>query len=370
MQPQRGSNIFQVPLTFDYRGGSSSSTKHKILWSLLVLLVDVFLSVVLFLSNTVLSALIWSLVVLFLSTYVLRFVIFRENYFRGKRKELLENNYLFDNTSFWNIYEISSREPHIVKFGTGMRGVFIAFDKDVIVGKDPDNSFDHMESLAEAYKNMQRKGIDCIHIDYMDVVGKDDRMTSLFDLASGVDNEELKMVVTMMYDYTVKSMNLVYASYDVYCFYSYSREDIFWSELQQVIQFFLQANYIRARMLNREAISALTETLLNLDDFSVNNANNSRLMQINNDSNFIRQIWVEKNGVREVLSKTMEEMEEDKRVLQAEKSVKRKSKSKSKDSIDLFSTHENTGLDPLQGYEYTASNGNNQSKDDEDEIEI
>lgn len=340
MKPQVKSDTIQIPITFDAKGGTFQSRQAKGLWTFLVLLVWLFSSVLVVIVGQSWGAWLYPPISLFLFSYVIRFLIFREVYFKAKRKELLENDYSFDHTVFWNIYEIGSRPPYVIKFGTGLRGIFIAFDKDVIVGKEEDHDYSHYEAIAEAYKQMEKRGIECIHLDYMDTVGKDERMAELFEQASKTENADLRKVVLRMYDHTVYNMNRSYASYDIYCFYSYAREDLFWAELQIVMEQFKNANYIRARMLNRDVVQSLVESVINIADFSINRANDGRLMQMNSSSEFIRPIWVERDGQQEVLGKTLEELAEAKRVALAEKTVKRKrgSKSRSKrdQDVDLF----------------------------------
>lgn len=324
MRPRRNSRTVQIPITFDSSGGGRIAQAGRPLWLFLVLIFWVVSSILVAIASDTAKGLLYAPISFFILTYVVRYLILRELFFREKRKKLMENDYLFDHSIFWNIYDISRRYPHITYFGSGLKGIFVALDKDVIVGKDDDYEYDHHEAIADAYQQLQKRGIEAIHIDYMDTVGKDTRMSSLFSQAEKTQNPDLRRVVTRMYDHIEYKMNKSYATYDVYCFYTYARDDIFWDELQIVLDYFRQANYIRARVLDRESISHLVESLMNLTEFSVNRANDTMFKSMNKTDEYLRVIWTEKDGERTEVNKTLEEIAEIKRVAQAEKKVKRK----------------------------------------------
>lgn len=344
MRPKKGSNIVEIPITFDSGGGGlRGAQSSKQLWVFFVILFWLLSSSFVFVASETFFQVVYPFISFFLLSYIVRFLIIRERYFKAKRKELVEHDYMFNHSLFWNIYEISKRYPYTASFGNGMKGIFIALDKDVIVGKDKDNDYYHHEAIANAYQQMEKRGIECIHIDYMDTVGKDERMPNLFKQAERTENPDLKKVIVRKYDHIEETMNKSYASYDVYAFYSHAREDLFWDELQVILGYFREANYIRARALNREEISRLTKSLMNIEEFSVNRANDNLFKEMN-QVEYIRTIWTEKEGVREVLNKTMEEVAEVKRVQQAEKKVKKSrikskglfKKKKEEEDINLF----------------------------------
>jgi hypothetical protein len=343
MKPIKGSDTLQIPITFDNGGGGRSTQTGKPLWVFFTVLFWVISSIIVFVASETLWQWIYPFLSFFLLSYIVRFLIIRERYFKAKRKELMDNDYMFNHSIFWNIYEVGNKYPHIVQFGSGMKGIFIALDKDVIVGKDKDHDYYHHEAIANAYQQMEKRGIECIHIDYMDTVGKDSRMQSLFQQASKTENIDLRRVMVKVYDHIEYTMNKSYASYDVYCFYSGGRDDLFWDELQVVLDYFRQANYIRARALNRDDIAILVKSIMNIDEFSVNRANDNLFKELNQVEH-IRAIWTEKDGSREVLNKTLEEVAEVKRVQQAEKKLKKSKigkkglfkKKKEEEDIDLF----------------------------------
>jgi hypothetical protein len=340
MKPKKGSDIIQIPITFDSRGGGRAAMAAKPLWVFLIVVFWVLSSIIAIIVSTGAGAYLYPLISFFVLSYIVRFVIIRERYFREKRKELIENDYMFQHNVFWNIYEISNRYPYIVQYANGLKGIFVALDKDVIVGKDDEYDFFHHEAIANAYQQMEKRGIECMHIDFMDTVGKDSRLASLFNQAERIENPDLRRVMLRKYDHIEYTMNRAYASYDVYCFYFTGRDDMFWDELQVVLEYFRQANYIRSRVLDRDAISILTKSMMNIEDFSVNRACDNLFKEMH-QVEYIRTLWVEKDGEREVRNKSLEEIEEVRRVSKAEKDIKRKKKGffgrkKVEEDIDLF----------------------------------
>ena len=126
------------------------------------------------------------------------------------------------------------------------------------------------------------------------------------------------------------TMQRSYASYDVYCFMYNGKEELFWDELQVIIEHFNQANYIRHRVLGKEEIGELVKSVMNLDRFSVNRASEKLFEEVGGTS-YIRPIWIERKDERKILNKTREELEEERAVSEVEKEVKAELKKKKKD---------------------------------------
>lgn len=324
MRPEQGSDIIKIPVTFEGGGGNRVRQAGIKMWLFLIFLFWVMISIVGLIVAETVNGYLFPLYALFGLSYIVRYLIFKERFYRARRKTLLENDFMFDHTVFWNAYDISYRYPHFVTFENGAKGLFIAFDKGVVIGKGQDSDFYHHEALTEAYQQVLNRGMEMVHIDYMDVVGKDRRMDNLFKLAEKATNPDIRKVLTRMYDHTDYLMNTSYASYDVYAFTFRGREEQFWFEMEQCLNFFLRANYLRSRVLDRDGITQLVETTMNVQEFSVNRANDAIFKKLNFITEYIKTIWIEKDGTREVLNKTREEIEETRRVNEAEKRVKKK----------------------------------------------
>lgn len=323
MKPKRGSSTVEIPVSFGVTGGRRAEASGVWLWLSLIGFFWFIISVFAIVAGEGVWKLFVPVFMGILSFYTIRFIIMREAYYKKKRKELIENEYQFGHSIFWDVMDISERYPYVATYRSGMKAIFVSLAKDVVVGKGDDYAYDHHEAIADAYQQMQKRGISAIHVDYMDTVGKDQRLGSLFSLAEGTKNDDLRKVMMHIFDNIEFKMNKAYASYDTYAFFSTGREDIFWEELQIVLAEFRKANYIRASVLNRDEIGHLAQSLMNIDEFSVNKAVDS-LMKEMHKTQYIRPIWVERNGERTILNKTREEMTESNRVRKSEKGLKRK----------------------------------------------
>ena len=324
MRPEQGNENIKIPVTFEGGGGNRVRQAGIKMWLFLIFLFWVMISIAALIIADTWKGYLFPLYALFGLSYVVRYLIFRERFYRAKRKQLIENDFMFDHTVFWNIYDISYRYPHFLTFETGTKGLLIAFDKGVVIGKGEHSDFYHHEALTEAYQQVLNRGMDMVHIDYMDVLGKDRRMDSLFSLAEKTVNPDIRKVLTRIYDHTEYLMNNSYASYDVYAFRYRGREEQFWFEMEQCLNFFTRANYLRYRILDREGITQVVESTMNVQEFSVNRTNDAIFKKLNFVTEYIKAIWVERDGTREILNKTREEIEETRRVNEAEKKVKKK----------------------------------------------
>lgn len=360
MIPEKNSPIVEIPLTFDSQSKPQGLDNSKFLLALLVFGVWLFISIIsIFTEYTIIQKVLFIVISFIVGLYIVRYLIMREPYFRKKREDLIDKNYEYPYSIFWNIYEVTKSYPYICRYANGLKSIFVAFDKDVIVGKDRDNEYWHYEAISDAYLQMHKRGIDCIHIDYMDVVGKDDRMTNLFNLANDAENDDLREILTRMYDNVEYIMQHSYAAYDVYCFFYNGKDELFMDELDIVINAFLEANYIRCRVLDKEEIGMLVKSIFNIEKFSVNEAS-EKLFSDLGGTHYITPIWIERGEERKILHKTREEIEAEKRVKEAETYLrnsrvrqsgmkKKMKKLKDEENIELF---QDEGMDDFNnGYQ-------------------
>ena len=327
MIPQKRSPIVQIPITFDSSSKPQGLTNDKFYLSLLFLGIWIFCSIVLILSALSISQKILYIIGLFLViTFIIRFLLMRESYFKKKREDLVEKDFQYPHSVFWNIYEVTNSYPHICRYANGLKSVFVVFDKDVIVGREQDDDYYHYEAIADAYLQMYKRGIDCMHIDYMDTVGKDDRVNSLFDLANNAENKDLKEILTRMFDNVEYIMQHSYASYDVYCFYYNGKDELFMDELDVVLDAFLEANYIRYRILDKNEIGELVKSVFNISEFSVKDSSEKLFTDLGG-THYLTPIWVERetsNGVeRKILNPTMAEIQKQKETKEEERKIKK-----------------------------------------------
>lgn len=362
MIPRKRSPIVEIPVTFD--GGNTKPqglTNDKFYLSLLVFGVWLFLAVVsIFVDITIFRKIIYIIGSFCVALAIIRYLLIREPYFRKKREDLVEKEYQYPYSIFWNIYEVTNSYPTICRYANGLKSVFVVFDKDVIVGREQDAEYYHYEAISEAYLQMHKRGIDCIHIDYMDTVGKDDRVKGLFELANNSENPDLKEVLLRMFDNVEYIMQHSYASYDVYCFFYNGKDELFLDELDVVLDSFLDANYIRYRILDKLEIGELVKSVFNIEEFSVRDAS-ERLFADLGGTHFLTPIWVEReteNGVERVtLNKTTAQKQAEQATREAEKKTRRNKKHLKKELLETDLEEVDLTMDTSQNMNY--NNGSN-----------
>lgn len=331
--PKKDNLYIEIPVTFDSVSKPGGLGNDKFLLAGLCLFVWLITAILCFFVDLAIFQKILYVICSFICiTLFVRFVVLKEHYFMKKRKELIEKDFKYPYSTFWNIYEVSNAYPHICRFANGLKAIFVMFEKDVIVGRAEDNEYYHYEAISEAYRQMYKRGIDCAHIDYMDTVGKDDRVGQLFDMAKNAENPVLSEVLTRIFDNVEGIMQHSYASYDVYCFYYNGKDELFYDELEVVIDAFLEANYIRYRILDKDGVSELVKSVFNLEKFSVNYAS-EKLFSDLGGSYYLTPIWVQRGDEKKILNKTREEKEAERATREAEKNL-RNSKVKRKTRKD------------------------------------
>ena len=371
MIPEKRSPIVEIPVTFDSASKPQGLSNNQFYLSILTFGVWIFLAIVsLFVDITLLEKILFIIGSFLVVLFFVRYVLLRESYFKKKRNDLLEKEYQYPYSVFWNIYEITNGYPAICRYANGLKSIFVVFDKDVIVGKENDSEYNHYEAIAEAYLQMHKRGIECIHIDYMDTVGKDNRVKSLFNMANETENEDLKDVLLRIFDNVEYIMQHSYASYDVYCFFYKGKDELFMDELEVVLDAFLEANYIRYRILDKLAIGELVKSVFNINEFSVRETS-ERLFSDLGGTHYLTPIWVERetsNGVERVtLNKTTAQKEAERATREAEKVARKNKKKQSKaekyqmemdleDFTDDYSDGQDNGYN--QGYGYNQNYGN------------
>ncbi len=360
MIPDKRSPVLEIPVTFDSTSKPQGLSNNQFYLSLLVFGVWLFLAIVtLFVEITLISKILFIIGSFIVCMLFARYVIMREYYFKKKRNDLVEKEYQYPYSVFWNIYEVTNSYPTICRYANGLKSIFVVFDKDVIVGKENDAEYYHYEAIAEAYLQMHKRGIECIHIDYMDTVGKDKRVKSLYDTANATENEDLKEVLLRIFDNVNYIMQHSYASYDVYCFFYNGKDELFMDELEVVLDEFLEANYIRYRILNKEDIGELVKSVYNLNEFSVRDTSEKLFFDLGG-THYLTPIWVERetsSGVERVtLNKTSAQKQAEQATRVAEKEARRNKRRKNK--YEKFELEEE--LEDLTDGTYYGNQYNNQ----------
>ena len=326
MQPHRGEDKVAIPFTFDAKYDINHLNIKKF-WLAVVIqaLLVIFWIVILIIAEKDDYRVLASIAVWLIAPTILRYALIGEHRFRKGYVALKEKNNTFNYSLFWNIYDTSTTSPTFFYHRTLQNSIFVAFDKDVIVGKGDDSDFAHYDALSEAYNLLSKKGIMCTHIDYMDNVGKDNRLQEVMDELQSCPAQGLRDRVYDIYEYMQYYMSDTFSDYDVYCFTANMRTDLLYDELEPVFNAFMNANYIRYRVLDRQDVRGLVAAVMGIPDFSVTRTCDNLFVD-SGATNVIKIIWTEKNGVREKVNKTREELAAEAKAAQEAKYAKKHGK--------------------------------------------
>lgn len=340
LQPQRGDDKVAIPVTFDVKYSVLNFKMSKLYISLAAMvLMFVLWVIVMFIAADNKYRVTASVIAFIIVPMVCRMAIIGEYKYRKNYKQLVAHEFQYDYSLFWSIYDTSTGAPTVFHHTSGLSSVFVAFDKDVIVGKGNSSDYEHFEAIGNAYQLLAKKGINCIHIDYMDNVGKDTRLQSLFESAESCKSVDLRNCILDMLDYMQWYMMGTYADYDVYCFSSKLRPDLFIDELVPILSAFEHGNYIRYRILTRPEVRDLVASVFSIPDFSVTRTCDN-LFASKSTSSYIKIIWTEVDGKREIVNKTREQLAAEARInaeeREALKQLKKRKGTASAVSVDLF----------------------------------
>ena len=264
-----GESSIVLPVTFDYKGGRSTNTKT----SVLVALISAVLLFVVCTGIFTRDSLEWYMKFVYLTvvilgySFFLRFVVFKENSYRKKFKANEER--ADDILSYWGIYKIDDQYPYICHFIDGKRGIFVSLLKDVFVGKGEDVVSRHYDAVADAYNVAHRLKVDMLSVDYMDSVGNDTRINSLYTELSHNSNEQLKTMMGYLYKGLLDNVEGEFASYDAYVLTTGNKAVDLKRALGLIVSEFLNGNYVAYRVLDSTGVKSMCATLTNNANFSV-----------------------------------------------------------------------------------------------------
>lgn len=275
MQPSKDDSTILLPVTFDYNGGHKESTISKVIATFAVLFIDVILTIAFLRANASWTRrLIFAVLTNVGLLYLLRFGVYKEAKYSEAYEALKETDFMPPVTTFWGIYDIDSLYPYIVRFRNQAKGIYVLFEKSVIVGKTNDIMFQHYEAISDAYNVAAISDVNIAHLDYMDNVGNDSRMDGLYGSLMKCENEDLKNLMWQIYGNLQFEMSQDYASYDVYRFTSFSNDQRFWYNVREILSKFDKGNYLSYKVLDMDGIRKICMATFNLKEFSAIDACN------------------------------------------------------------------------------------------------
>lgn len=313
MKPELGDTTVSLPVTFDYHGGRVAERKHIWLQAIVTVVLVLFLCILVFqASKPLYLRLIIVGVIIFATQWFLRFVTFKEAIYSNAYERLKEDDFTPSTSTFWGIFDIDNEYPYIAHFKSGISGVFVMLEKDVIVGKPETIMYDHYEAISQAYNTAAHNNIGMVQIDYMENVGNDPRLRQMFAELNNCNNQEMRDMMLSLYSHLQEEMSLNYASYDVYLFYCRGKTDNLWYNSTLVLNDLLNGNYLSYKALDIEGVRKSCMGLFNLEDFSAVDACNKAF----DNSNYRGIVPIELmrvDGESVKLNKTVAEKQEEAR---------------------------------------------------------
>ncbi|AFQ30068.1 hypothetical protein P4493_04470 [Bacillus thuringiensis] len=351
MRPKKGERVINLPITFSKRS-EGTVNKTTLFWVIAIstVLFLIYVYGVLTGSKPFYYKIPLALLSTYVYTFILRFLVFQEGRISDAYETMVEKDYEQSTNAFWNIYNISPKPPFTVHYANGLKGIFVRLDKDVVVGQEDNMEFTHFEKLADMYNVAHRLGLDMVNIDYMDIVGNDSRMQSMYAKASNCENESLKQILLSMCGYLEYEMSLDYTSYDVYLFTGRISEEALFYNVREVLDAGMYANYKSYTLIDPNQLRNMTQSIMNLENFSRLQAEKEVIM--NTLSKTITPIkLIREDGTEEIYNKTRAQLEEDKKFQEAmkaeEKRKKKESKNKKSKTSDVVKENKDESQDKL-----------------------
>lgn len=327
MRPQLGDVNITLPITFDYSGGRKDKNKSAKLWSVILSVIGLIITIGILIGNQRIYVKIpLAIVVVLAFMFVIRFLLLKESSKKENYKKLLANDYKLDYKTIWGIYRVEDAHPYYCRFRNGKSALYIRLNKDVILGKYAESEYQHYEAISDAYNLAGAGKVQMVHIDYMDNVGTDERLEESFISLEDVSNPDLKDLLTDIYGFQQSNMLRRVSTFDVYAFIWTGSDITAWNTISRILNCFLDANYRSYQILNERDLRELTKVVFNLNDFSVVDAS-SNVFETDESSSIVPISVEDVNGEVTILNKTSEEKK-------AEREAKRKESEARQREID------------------------------------
>lgn len=272
-KPQVGETTINIPLTFGYKGGRGQNKKGKIIAGIaLVAVVVLILYIRISGDYEWWNKLLWVFGVLFIAQLIARFPILEEHKFQRTYSDLLRDDLVVGEKDFWGIYEIEDTAPYFVSFTNGKRGLFVKLERDVIMGMEEQDEFNHYEAIGDALQQLHRSGISIAMLDTMESIGADDALEENIQRAGNCSNEYIKDALLDIFYNLRDFAQEKYTSVDTFVFAYRGKDTIFLKLVEAFCKSIMEANYKSYRFMSKEEIRDEVVNLYNLTDFSVNEA--------------------------------------------------------------------------------------------------
>lgn len=329
MQPKKGDIKINLPVTFDYNGGGQTYNRTRLIWALLLGVIGFLVGVGVIFSSKgyAFVNLLLGLSIMVVVSLIVRFPILKEHIVRNDMVKLLDSDYKYSTESFWGIYAIDDVFPYYAHLRNGKTALFVRFEKDVILGRDKDSEYEHYEAIGDAYNLAGSYNMGLCYIDYMGLIGNDDRIDECFNSLADIESESMLDIMTRVYTNLQTKMSKMYSTFDVYVFTFKNSEATFRYQIDNVFACMMEANYVDCSILTPREIRDLCKEVVPEHEFSVSDACAASVGRDRKAA--VIPISVRKaSGKYEKLNKTVEEKREDSRKAKEAEIARKQSKGK------------------------------------------
>jgi hypothetical protein len=324
LKPEVDDFTIRIPTAFDQSSGRIDRKTGKIITVIVLTLLVIVTIIGTFNSDdkSMLAKIFTLLGVVLAVTFWLRFITFTELTYSDAFESLKEKDYTPSLRSYWRIFKVDDMFPYICHYKDGSKGVFVAFVKDVVVGKPNTVMFDHYDAIGRAYQAVGSSPISIRHIDYMNSLGDDSRLDGLFATLNNCDNPDVKELLFQIYDNLGFQMSQDYASFDVYLLKGNLSDVNLWYNIKKILDVMISSNYLSYKVLDAKSIESLTKIVFNLKSFNIQEACES-VFASDNYSGLVPIRIIKADGTIVKLNDTIAEKAEKARLLK-EAEAKRK----------------------------------------------
>lgn len=347
--PEVGDAFVNIPITIDAKFGRGDRFKGQMVANGVTVFITIFLFWITIKNGEIgVLSKIGRLILFFIvSTLIIRFVIMRENKINKLYKRLEDKDYVLKIAKMWGIYGQSEAHPQIFYTRNGKLVSFIRMNKDVTVGKQEIDLYNHFEAISDALNIGGKSELKISHIDYMDSVGNDDRIQEWYEEVVETKNPDFKEAYSMIFNHLEESVSSHMSFEDVYAVSSADTEALFLYKVTQFAKELKNGNYTSYKILNKEDLQELFCKLYNVHEFSFMEASS---MVFNKEAlgnifpiEIQRGTEVEKLGMTQAEKREKQAKEQE---LKAQKKKKgKKNKKKSKESVEVNEQIDKDNLD-------------------------
>ena len=225
-------------------------------------------------NATFVFRLIFILAMLFISSLLVRFVIFEENYFfKMYKKTLTYANPTSD--VFWNISSIKdTHNGSILLFSDLKIGVFVKLKRGSIIGKNQDFMEQHFDAVSDFLSEIVGRGYMFVHLNMMERADNDDRLDKLAVDVSKTTNPNMKRLLELQTGHLRNTTRDRLYESDYYLIYTDRAErfDMIIRDVEDCLELALDGSYNGYFELDKKETIEVHKELIGVSYFDYNSA--------------------------------------------------------------------------------------------------